>query len=179
VSAETVSRPSAIVSLLHSSVVVLNAIGSLWVLLLVILICSDALGRSFFNRPIDGVTELVAVTMAVIVFCQLADTVRLGKLTRSDAFLSKLEASNSTLAALVVISFDILGIAVMVCIIWGTTPLLIESIERGYYIGEQGVFTLPDWPIKAIVVLGSVACALCFLVRAVHHWMLVSERRRG
>lgn len=178
-SAETVSRPSAIVSLLHSSVVVLNAIGSLWVLLLVILICSDALGRSFFNRPIDGVTELVAVTMAVIVFCQLADTVRLGKLTRSDAFLSKLEASNSTLAALVVISFDILGIAVMVCIIWGTTPLLIESIERGYYIGEQGVFTLPDWPIKGIVVLGSVACALCFLVRAVHHWMLVSERRRG
>jgi len=179
VSAETVSRPSAIVSLLHSSVVVLNAIGSLWVLLLVILICSDALGRSFFNHPIDGVTELVAVTMAVIVFCQLADTVRLGKLTRSDAFLSTLEASNSTLAALVVISFDILGIAVMVCIIWGTTPLLIESIERGYYIGEQGVFTLPDWPIKAIVVLGSVACALCFLVRAVHHWMLVSERRRG
>jgi hypothetical protein len=38
---------------------------------------------------------------------------------------------------------------------------------------------MPDWPIKAIVVLGSVACALCFLVRAAHHWLLVSERRRG
>jgi hypothetical protein len=66
----------------------------------------------------------------------------------------------------------------MVCIIVGTTPILIESIQRGYYIGEQGVFTLPDWPIKAIIVLGSVACALCFLVRAVHHWMLVDERKR-
>jgi TRAP-type mannitol/chloroaromatic compound transport system permease small subunit len=144
----------------------------------VILICSDALGRSFFNRPIDGVVELVAVTMAVIVFCQLADTVRLGKLTRSDAFLSKLQGSNNMAARLLVMSFDVLGIAVMVCIIVGTTPILIESIQRGYYIGEQGVFTLPDWPIKAIIVLGSVACALCFLVRAVHHWMLVDERKR-
>jgi TRAP-type mannitol/chloroaromatic compound transport system permease small subunit len=178
VSAETTSRPTALVSLLNSSVVVLNAIGSLWVLLLVILICSDALGRSFFNRPIDGVVELVAVTMAVIVFCQLADTVRLGKLTRSDAFLSKLQGSNNMAARLLVMSFDVLGIAVMVCIIVGTTPILIESIQRGYYIGEQGVFTLPDWPIKAIIVLGSVACALCFLVRAVHHWMLVDERKR-
>jgi TRAP-type mannitol/chloroaromatic compound transport system permease small subunit len=162
---------------LHVSVVVLNAIGSLWVLLLVVLICADSLGRSFFNRPIDGVTELVAVTMAVIVFCQLADTVRLGKLTRSDAFLSKLEASNTMTARLTVIGFDVLGIVVMVCIIVGTTPLLIESIERGYYIGEQGVFTLPDWPIKAIVVVGSVACALCFAVRAAHHWLLVRDRQ--
>jgi TRAP-type mannitol/chloroaromatic compound transport system permease small subunit len=148
-------------------------------MLLVVLICADALGRSFFNRPIDGVTELVAVTMAVIVFCQLADTVRLGKLTRSDAFLSKLQAGNSLAARLVVIGFDVLGIGVMVCIIWGTTPMLIESIERGYYIGEQGVFTLPDWPIKAIVVLGSIACALCFVVRAVHHWLLVSSRQQA
>jgi len=179
VPADTDSRPTAVVSLLHSSVVVLNAIGSLWVLLLVVLICADSLGRSFFNRPIDGVTELVAVTMAVIVFCQLADTVRLGKLTRSDAFLSKLQASNSMLARLIVVGFDFLGIAVMVCIIWGTAPLLVESIERGYYIGEQGVFTLPDWPIKAIVVLGSVACALCFVVRAAHHWLLVNERQRA
>jgi TRAP-type mannitol/chloroaromatic compound transport system permease small subunit len=178
VSAETTSRPTALVSLLNSSVVVLNAIGSLWVLLLVILICSDALGRSFFNRPIDGVVELVAVTMAVIVFCQLADTVRLGKLTRSDAFLSKLQGSNNMAARLLVMSFDVLGIAVMVCIIVGTTPILIESIQRGYYIGEQGVFTLPDWPIKAIIVLGSVACLLCFIVRALDHWFLV-ERRRG
>ena len=174
---ETFSRPTAIVSLLNSSVVVLNAIGSLWVLLLVVLICADSLGRSFFNHPIDGVTELVAVTMAVIVFCQLADTVRLGKLTRSDAFLSKLEASNAMVARLTVMSFDFLGIVVMVCIIIGTTPLLIESIERGYYVGEQGIFTIPDWPIKALVVLGSVACALCFLVRAAHHWLLVRDRQ--
>lgn len=175
--AETVARPPAIVRLLNVSVVTLNAIGSLWVLLLVILICTDSFGRSFFNHPLDGVTELVAVTMAVIVFCQLADTVRLGKLTRSDALLSRLQASDKLGARLIVASFDVLGMVVMACIIVGTWPLLVESYVRDYYIGEQGVFTLPEWPIKAIVVLGAVACLLCFLVRVIDQWVLVSRRR--
>jgi TRAP-type mannitol/chloroaromatic compound transport system permease small subunit len=177
VTADTVSRPPAIVRLLNVTVVVLNAIGSLWVLLLVLLICADSFGRSFFNHPLDGVTELVAVTMAVIVFCQLADTVRLGKLTRSETLLAGFKASNAAVPRLIVIGFDVLGMVVMGAIIVGTWPLLTESFVRGYYIGEQGVFTLPDWPIKAIIVLGSVACLLCFLVRSVDHWILVRDRR--
>jgi len=170
-------RRSAIVRLLDASVVFLNTVGSLWVLLLVILICADSFGRSFFNHPFDGVTELVAVSMAVIVFCQLPDTARLGRLTRSDTILYRLQASNSTVARLVVVGFDLLGAAVMGAIIVGTTPLLVESYERGYYIGEHGIFTLPDWPLKALVVLGGVATMLCFVARAVHHWLLVRERR--
>jgi TRAP-type mannitol/chloroaromatic compound transport system permease small subunit len=170
-------RPIPFAGLLDRSVAALNAIGSLWVLLLVLLICADSFGRSLFNHPIDGVNELVAVSMAVIVFCQLADTVRLGKLTRSDTFLSRLQASRATAARLAVVGFDILGVFVMGAIIVGTTPLLIESIRRGYYLGEQGVFTIPEWPLKSMVVLGSVACLLCFLLRAVQHWRMTGGDR--
>ena len=168
---ETSVQRTWVERLLDRSVSALNAIGSGWVLLLVILICADSFGRSLFNHPIDGVNELVAVSMAVIVFCQLADTVRLGKLTRSDAFLSKLIARETTPARLAVIAFDVLGMAVMIAILVGTMPLLVESFQRGYYIGEHGVFTLPDWPLKAIVVLGSVASMLCFAARAIRHWI--------
>jgi TRAP-type mannitol/chloroaromatic compound transport system permease small subunit len=171
-------RPSfLIVRLLDLTVVVLNAIGSLWVMLLVALICADSFGRSLFNHPIDGVNELVAVSMAVIVFCQLADTVRLGKLTRSDTFLAMMQASDHPTARLACSILELLGAAVMMGIIVGTMPLLIESIERGYYMGEQGVFTLPEWPLRAMVVLGSVACMLCFIVRAVACWSASSPRR--
>jgi TRAP-type mannitol/chloroaromatic compound transport system permease small subunit len=152
------------------AVLVMNAFGSLWVLLIVILICSDSFGRSFFNRPLDGVNELVAVSMAFIVFCQLPDTVRLSKLTRSDTYLPRLQASSALLARVMVCGFDILGMGVMIAILIGTTPLLIDSIERGYYIGEQGIFTFPEWPIKGMVVLGSFATMLCFAIRAVSHW---------
>ena len=74
------------------------------------------------------------------------------------------------MARIAVSGIDILGMAVMLAIIIGTTPLLIDSIQRGYYIGEQGIFTIPEWPIKGMVVLGSTATMLSFLIRAVKHW---------
>ncbi len=169
-SAEPETRPSASVKLLDRAVIILNAIGSLWVLFLVLVICLDSFGRSLFDRPFDGVNEVVAVSMAFIVFCQLPDTVRLGRLTRSDTFLPRMQASHVLGARLAVIGFDVLGAIVMITILVGTYPRLIESIERGYYIGEQGIFTFPDWPMKAMVVLGSFAALLCFIVRAVLHW---------
>jgi len=170
---ETENVPAAAFAELNwfdRAVFILNAFGSIWVLFIVVMICSDSFGRSFFNRPLDGVNELVAVSMAFIVFCQLPDTVRLAKLTRSDTYLPRLQASSAPAARIVVCGFDLLGMGVMIAIIVGTTPLLIESVERGYYIGEQGIFTFPEWPIKGMVVLGSFATMLCFALRAVNHW---------
>ena len=152
----------------------LNAFGSIWVLGIVLMICTDSFGRSFFDKPFDGVNEIVAVSMAFVVFCQLADTVRLDKLTRSDSYLPRLQASRLLIARLIVCGFDVLGMAIMIAIIVGTTPLLLESIEHGYYVGEQGIFTFPDWPIKAMVVFGSLLTTLCFGARAYAHWRVSS-----
>ncbi len=164
------ARQPATLTWFDRTVALLNAFGSIWVLFIVILICTDSFGRSFFNRPFDGVNEIVAVSMAFVVFCQLADTVRLDKLTRSDTYLPRLQASRSWMARCIVCGFDVLGMAIMIAIIIGTVPLLIESIEHGYYVGESGIFTFPDWPIKAMVVFGSVMTMLCFGVRVVSHW---------
>jgi TRAP-type mannitol/chloroaromatic compound transport system permease small subunit len=150
-------------------VIVMNAIGSVWVLLLVLLIDADAFGRTLFNAPIAGMIEIVAVSLAVIVFCQLADTIRLGKLTRSDTYLAQL-AAGSIIGRGVVATFELLGAAAMALILAGTLPLLIQSYQRGYFIGVRGVFTFPDWPMKAIVVVGAFAALLCFVVRAVKLW---------
>lgn len=108
--------------------------------------------------------EIVAVSLAVIVFCQLADTIRLGKLTRSDTFLARM-ARGTRVGRTVVAGFELLGAAVMTLIVVGTVPLLIRAYERGYYYGVPGVFTFPDWPVKAVIVGGAAAALLCFLVR--------------
>lgn len=150
-------------------VVALNAIGSAWVLMLVLLIDADAFGRTFFNAPIAGMIEFVAVSLAVIVFCQLADTVRLGKLTRSDTVLARM-ARGGRIGQSVVAGFELLSAVVMALIIVGTVPLLMQSYARGYFIGIRGVFTFPDWPVKAIIVIGAIATLLCFLVRARRLW---------
>ena len=76
---------------------------------------------------------------------------------------------------MVVCGFDVLGMAIMIAIIVGTIPLLLKSIERGYVVGEMGIFTFPDWPIKAMVVFGSIMAALCFGGRALAHWRASSR----
>lgn len=147
----------------------MNAVGTFCVLLLVVLIVCDALGRTLFNQPIAGMIEVVAVSLAVIVFCQLADTIRLGKLTRSDSFLAQL-AGGAAFGRAIVAGFELLGAVVMALIAVGTIPLLLQSYARGYYIGIRGVFTFPDWPVKAVVVVGAIAALLCFLVCAYRVW---------
>lgn len=166
-SAETRQPGSFWLRLLDRAVVALNAVGSLWVFLLVLIISADAFGRSFLSAPIMGVVEFVAVSLSVIVFCQLADTIRLGKLTRSDTFLAKLMANRSTMGRLVLSGFEMIGALVMAIIIVGTLPVLVQSYQRGYYIGTRGLFTFPDWPLKALIVLGATAAFLCFFVRGI------------
>ena len=152
----------------------MNAIGSAGVLLLVLLIDADAFGRTLFNAPIAGMIEVVAVSLAVIVFCQLADTIRLGKLTRSDTYLAQF-AAGSALGRGVVAAFELLGAVAMALILVGMVPLLIQSYQRGYFIGVRGVFTFPDWPMKAVIVIGAAAALLCFLVRAGRLWRGVMQ----
>jgi hypothetical protein len=157
-------------SLLGRLVVAMNAIGSLWVGLLVLLICADSFGRSFFSHPIEGVVEMVAVSMAVIVFCQLADTTRIGRLTRSDTLLALFAHKLGAPGRAVLSAFDLLGALVMGMIVYGMFPLAVEAFERGYYMGNRGLFTFPEWPLKALVVFGAGVTLLCFLVRAHKAW---------
>ena len=71
-------------------IVGMNALGSVWILMLILLVTTDAMSRSFFARPIAGVNEMVQVSIIGIVFMQLAGAIRMGKLSRADSFLTLL-----------------------------------------------------------------------------------------
>ncbi len=49
----------------------LNSIGSVWIFVLTLLINADAFGRKLFHSPIDGVNEIVELSIVGIVFLQL------------------------------------------------------------------------------------------------------------
>ena len=64
----------------------LNGVGTLWLLGLLLLINADVFSRNLFNLPISGVIEMIEISMVAIVFLQLGDATRVGRLTRSDGF---------------------------------------------------------------------------------------------
>jgi TRAP-type mannitol/chloroaromatic compound transport system permease small subunit len=141
----------------------MNAAGSVWILLLILLVAADALGRSFFLYPIVGTTEMVTLSIVGIVFLQLADTVRGRRLTRSDSFLGLLQLVRPRAAAALEALFCLLGAIFMALGLWGSVPLLREAVERNHWIGNEGVFTAPVWPVKTIIVAGLAVCLIQFL----------------
>jgi TRAP-type mannitol/chloroaromatic compound transport system permease small subunit len=156
-------------------VVGMNALGSLWILFLVLLVTSDAMGRSLFASPIVGVTELIQASIIGIVFLQLSDAIRTGRLTRADSFLTLLHARRPRLAWRLEAAFLALGALYMVLGLWGSVPLLLESYRRNEFIGNVGVFTLQVWPIKTVIVLGLAVSGVEFLRQAVVAWRRASQ----
>lgn len=157
-------------------VVGMNAAGSVWILLLILLVSADALGRSFFLHPIVGTTELVTISIVGIVFMQLADTIRGGRLTRSDSLLGMMAVLRPRVAAGMEAVFCLLGAAFMALGLWGSAPLLKEAIERNHWIGNEGVFTAPVWPVKTIIVAGLAVCLVQFLRLAVDAFRKMKAR---
>lgn len=145
----------------------LNGIGTLWILAILILINADVFGRNVLHAPINGVIEMIEISMIAIVFLQLADATRVGRLTRSDGFFGLIQRKVPKLGFVMGSFFDLLGALMMFFILYGTWPSLIEAWTLNDYIGNEGVFTAPKWPMIAILILGSFITLLLFVKLAV------------
>lgn len=154
----------AFISLFDHLVSGMNALGTAWIFVLMILINADAFGRTLFAAPIDGVIEMVELSLVGIIFLQLADTARRGRLTRSDGFFNMVLVRRPQAGRYMGAAFDLLGLIFMAIIVYGSVPLLIGSIEHDYYVGNEGVFTFPVWPVKTIILIGCIVTALQFLM---------------
>ena len=141
----------------------LNTLGTTLIFAMVILINVDVFSRFLFNAPIDGVKELVELSIVAIVFLQLGDAVRNGRLTRSDGLYLKLQERNPRLGHLLGVFFDLAGAAFFVTIIAGSVPRFVDAWERGFYSGNQGIFVVPVWPVRLILVIGAVTVVFVFL----------------
>jgi len=150
-------------------VVTLNSIGTAWIFLLMLMINADVLARYLFNAPIDGVPELVALSIVGIVFLQLSDAVRAGRLTRSDGFFNRVIARRPRLGSVLNIFYDLCGMAFFVAILVGIVPILIEAWRGDYYVGTEGIFTVPEWPIRLILVVSCVTVISVFVTLIKRH----------
>jgi TRAP-type mannitol/chloroaromatic compound transport system permease small subunit len=144
----------------------LNSIGSAWIFVLTLLINTDAFGRKLFDSPIDGVPEMIELSIVGIVFLQLGDATRHGRLTRSDGLFKAVQRRWPAIGRMQGAAFDLLGALFMGLILYGSVPLFIESFEKDFYIGVEGLFTAPVWPVKLIIVIGCTVTLLQFLVFA-------------
>ena len=105
--------------------------------------------------------------MVLIVFLQLPDVVRTGRLTRSDGFLmvmgNRYPAIASTLQRIICVTSAIMMGLISIAI-W---PEFLEMWETQDYFGVPGVFTAPWWPIKLVITISAGLCAMLFILKAI------------
>jgi len=143
-----------------------NVLATAWILLLMLLIVADVVGRDAFLSPIAGVPEMVKFSIVGIVFLQVAHTHRLGRMIRSDGLLALLARSRPRLAAAGDLFAQLAGAAMALVLASAVWPRALRAFERGEIEGIPGHFTLPVWPFLLIVVVGSGLLAVSFLVSA-------------
>lgn len=148
----------------------LNLVGSTLIFGLVLLVSADIIGRNLFARPLMGVAEIVSISIVVIVFLQIPHVARMGRLSRSEAFEVMLRRHAPRLVPVVNTLFDMISLALILVIVWGTWPLLQRSLRLNEYFGAIGSFTAPTWPIRVAIMVGGTLLALQLLARIWRHW---------
>jgi TRAP-type mannitol/chloroaromatic compound transport system permease small subunit len=147
----------------------LAVIGSAWIFAIMILVNADVLGRALLSRPIDGVPEIVSLSIVGIVFLQLANTLRMGRFISSDMLLSRLQAARPRLGQALEALYHVFGALTFAVITCYVSPKFVEAWQEGTYVGSLGRFTMEIWPILLIIVVGSALTVLQYLAQALYH----------
>lgn len=141
----------------------LAGLGTLMIGGLMAIICADIAVRNLLGGSLPLVSELGALALVMIVYLQLATTIRHNRLVRSDILLSLLGGAAPRLRLVLETLFDITGLVVIAIIAWATVGIVERDLQVGQYIGVTGVLILPTWPFRALILLGATVAALQFL----------------
>ena len=135
----------------------LNVAGTLLIVALMVLICTDVIARSAFSMPISGVPEMVSLSIVAIVFLQAPEAFRMGRFTRSEALLNFLERRSIRLRAGLELLFALSAIGIIAVLLQASFPFFIKSWNRDTFIGTVGDFIAPVWPVKLVILIGCTA----------------------
>lgn len=155
----------------------LSAAGSLWIVALMLLVVADVVGRGFLNRPITGVAEVAGRSVVSIVFLQLAAAILTGRLTRSDLVLRLVARFGPRPVALLEVIFALAAALAFALIVRAAWPNLTSTWTTGEFFGVQGVFTIPLWPFRGLMVGGAGLAVLAALVVAAREARVVWRGR--
>ena len=169
-----------------------NVSGAFVLLALVAVMNVDVISRNLFNAPFRGVVEVVIFSLALIVFLQLPDVVRTGRLTRSDGFLGVLHHHMPKTGGALARFLNGISFIFMCMIVWTVWPEFTESFEschfftqpdfgpaptgnicddfktgllRCDYFGTPGILQAPWWPVRLAIAFGCALAAVIFFFK--------------
>lgn len=167
----------------HISLQLVRA-SALLIVSLVVLITLDVFSRAALSEPLRGVPELVSLIVPAIVFLALGHLFVENKLIRSDVLLRLLAKHSPVSAHLLQSFFYLIGALVMLSIAIPSIRSLTYALTTNEFLGVEGEFTIPLWPSKSVILIGSLLLAALCANGAIAHARsfvrapFVNERKR-
>lgn len=157
----------------------LSALGTVWIFVLMLLICADVAGLALFSRPLYGVVELTEQSIVPVVFLQLSHALRQNRLTRADFLFAPLQRFNPFAAG----TLDVLYLTVGAVIFAALTRSLFGDFAGAWassdYFGTMGIFTAPTWPFKLLTAFGALALTAEFVIETGETLARLRRERNG
>lgn len=144
----------------------LAVVGTVMIGVLMVIICADIVFRNLLGASLPLVSELGALVLVMIVYLQLATTVRADRLARTEIFLPPFKRRFPKLGGLLAALFDVVGAVMLGLIAWSTLRIVEKDFGSGEFIGVTGIATLLTWPFRALILLGVTVAAIECIVRA-------------
>ena len=139
-----------------------NFLASVLIFGLMLLMVADVTLRYFFNAPITGVNEMMEIAIVAMLYMQVTQALKDNRHTRSDAFFTTMTRRSPAAGRVLTTIFSLAGMSLMVAVVWVGVPGVREALADNYTIGTHGVFIVPEWPIRLVIVFGCSLMAIEF-----------------
>lgn len=170
--AEPSERAATVVRVLERVMAVptsaLAVVGAAWIFVLMVLVNLDVFGRTLFLRPVDGVPEIISMSIVGIVFLQLANTLRRHRFIRSDMLIGRLLERRPRAGHAAEAVYHLVGAAVFGLVCWYVLPKFQDALQYGTYVGNLGRFTMPTWPFLLIILVGAGLTGVQYVAHVLH-----------
>jgi len=151
---------------------VLISIAALAVIGVSLLVVADVIGRTFFNAPVKGTPEIVAMSIVIISFLLAPYAVRSGSMLKADIFVNAIGRRGPPLATLF---SGILGAFFFGLVAYGSFEPTLLSWTNGEYEGE-GSLHVPAWPARLVVLSASALVCLIYIRQTISAFMVLIGR---
>jgi TRAP-type mannitol/chloroaromatic compound transport system permease small subunit len=110
------------------------------------------------------------MSIVACVFLQIAHTLKVGRLTRSDILLNALQRRLPKVRQFCEGIYHLVGACLLIILFSASIPLFTRAWQINEYVGAEGDFMAPVWPVKLIILIGCVAGSLQFLLMAARNF---------
>ena len=141
---------------IDNTTMALNIAGTILIMVIMVIVNMDVIGRGLFDAPLKGVPEILSMSIVAIVFLQISDAFRAGRVTRSDTLLDFLAKKNARLKHFFIFLFCVLSNFIMSVLLLHSWKFFVKAWDKNTFVGTIGVFEFPIWPVKLIIVVGCV-----------------------